>query len=154
MNGRVEEREGTALRRCLGFFSLFFVNGRAERLGRAELRRLHFYEWGGLRMVLRRRYIEIFMNGKKWRMRCMYVCVSVCVYRGWGVFTRAMSGLLYITRRLIWLRCQSRFTFQPVHLFNLALPAWLPGEGDVVVVVLCNRSDVRGLSSAVNSLLL
>ena len=53
--------------------SLFFVNGRAERLGRAEMRRLHFYEWGGLRMALRRRDAEIFMNGKKWRMRrvCM-----------------------------------------------------------------------------------
>lgn len=72
MNGRVEERKGTALRRCLGFFffsPLLFVNGRAERLGRAEMRRLHFYEWGGLRMVLRRRAAEIFMNGKKWRMR-------------------------------------------------------------------------------------
>lgn len=70
MNGRVEERKGTALRRCLGlFFTLFFVNGRAERLGRAEMRRLHFYEWGGLRVVLRRRDAEIFVNGKKWRMR-------------------------------------------------------------------------------------
>lgn len=70
MNGRVEERKGTALRRCFGFFfHSFFVNGRAERLGRAEMRRLHFYEWGGLRVVLRRRDAEIFVNGKKWRMR-------------------------------------------------------------------------------------
>lgn len=148
--GRGKERDGTAQMPRL-FFSPFFVNGRAERLGRAELRRLHFYEWGGLRMVLRRRYIEIFMNGKKWRMRCVYVCVCV---PGVGVFTRAMSGLLYITRRLIWPRCQSRFIFQPVHAFNLVLPAWLQVEGDVVGVVLRNRSDVRGLSSAVNSLLL
>lgn len=67
MNGRAEEREGTALRRCPGFFfffSLFFVNGRAEQLRTAEMRRLHFYEWGGLRMALRRRDAEIFfMNG-------------------------------------------------------------------------------------------
>lgn len=83
MNGRVEgEEEGG--RHCADasagfFFSFFFlpppffVNGRAERLGRAEMRRLHFYEWGGLRMALRRRGAEIFMNGKKWRMR--RVCV-------------------------------------------------------------------------------
>lgn len=69
--GRGEEGDGTAqMPRLFFFFSpLLFVNGRAERLGRAEMRRLHFYEWGGLRMVLRRRAAEIFMNGKKWRMR-------------------------------------------------------------------------------------
>lgn len=66
--GRGEERDGTAQMPRL-FFHSFFVNGRAERLGRAEMRRLHFYEWGGLRVVLRRRDAEIFVNGKKWRMR-------------------------------------------------------------------------------------
>ena len=49
MNGREEERKGTAL--C--------------RLRRAETRRLHFYEWGGLRVLLRRRDVQIFMNGGK-----------------------------------------------------------------------------------------
>lgn len=66
--GRGKERDGTAQMPRL-FFHSFFVNGRAERLGRAEMRRLHFYEWGGLRVVLRRRDAEIFVNGKKWRMR-------------------------------------------------------------------------------------
>lgn len=40
--GRGEGRDGTAQMPQL--FFLFFVNGRAERLGRAEMRRLHFYE--------------------------------------------------------------------------------------------------------------
>lgn len=62
-----EERKGTALRRCLSPPSSlsFFVNGRAERLRRAETRRLHFYEWGGLRLLLRMRVAQIFMNGVK-----------------------------------------------------------------------------------------
>lgn len=42
-----------------------FVNGRAERLRRAETRRLRFYEWGGLRVSLRSRDVRIFMNGVK-----------------------------------------------------------------------------------------
>lgn len=53
-----EGRKGTALRRCHSSphpsLSLF-VNGRAERLRRAETPRLHFYEWGGLRASLRMR---------------------------------------------------------------------------------------------------
>lgn len=62
-----EERKGTALRRCHSSppLSLSFVNGRAERLRRAEMPRLHFYEWGGLRALLRMREVQIFMNGVK-----------------------------------------------------------------------------------------
>lgn len=68
MNGR-EERKGRG-RHCADAtafspLSLFFVNGRAERLRRAEMPRLHFYEWGGLRALLRRREVQIFMNGVK-----------------------------------------------------------------------------------------
>lgn len=62
--GRGKERDGTAQMPGL-FFSVFFVNGRAARLGRAEMRMLHFYEWGGLRIALRRRHTYVFMNGKK-----------------------------------------------------------------------------------------
>lgn len=58
--GRRKEGDGTA--HMPRFFSDFFVNGREERLGTAEM---HFYEWGGLQMELRRRDTQIFMNGKK-----------------------------------------------------------------------------------------
>lgn len=90
--GRGEEGDGTAQmpRLFLSFLffplPLLFVNGRAERLGRAEMRRLHFYEWGGLRMVLRRRDAEIFMNGKKWRMRRVSVRERGVRGRGVGFF--------------------------------------------------------------------
>lgn len=63
---RGKEGDGTAQMPQLSPLSLsLFVNGRAERLRRAEMPRLHFYEWGGLRALLRRREVQIFMNGVK-----------------------------------------------------------------------------------------
>lgn len=61
--GRGKEGDGTAQMPQLP--PPPFVNGRAERLRRAETRRLHFYEWGGLRVLVRRRDVQIFMNGVK-----------------------------------------------------------------------------------------
>lgn len=67
-------------------------------------------------MVLRRRDAEIFMNGKKWRMRRVSVRERGVRGRGGRVFffffsppTRAMSGLIYIKSGFIWLRCHSGF---------------------------------------------
>lgn len=68
--GRGKEGDGTAQMPQLPPPPPPLVNGRAERLRRAETRRLHFYEWGGLRVLLRRRDVQIFMNGvKKWGTR-------------------------------------------------------------------------------------
>lgn len=50
--------------------------------GGAEMRRLHFYEWGGLRVLVRRRGGQIFMNEKKWGKRA--VCARACVRKRWG----------------------------------------------------------------------
>lgn len=74
--GRGTGRDATA--QAPRLYSSYFVNGRAERLGWTEMRRLHFYEWGGLRMALRRRDAEIFMNGKKWRMTLARARACVC----------------------------------------------------------------------------
>ena len=85
MNGRVEERKGDGTAQMPPLFSpslppslsrslSLFVNGRAERLGRAEMRRLHFYEWGGLRMALRRRGAEYFYE---WEEMANEACVCV-----------------------------------------------------------------------------
>lgn len=69
--GRGKEGDGTAQMLqlppplSLSLSRSLFVNGRAERLRRVETRRLHFYEWGGLRVLLRRRAARIFMNGVK-----------------------------------------------------------------------------------------
>lgn len=66
MNGRVKGRHSADA--SASFFPLFFVNGRAE------MRRLHFYEWGGLRITLRRRDTKIFMNGEEMANEA-YACV-------------------------------------------------------------------------------
>lgn len=56
---------------------------------------------------------DFFVNGKKWRMRRVGEREREGGEgkRRYGVFlvTRAMSGLIYIKCRLIWLRCHSRF---------------------------------------------
>lgn len=71
-------------------------------------------------MTLRTRDTEIFMNGKKWRMREG----GGGGLRRWGLLlvTRAMSGLIYIKRRLI--GCGATLAlFYPVNLFIRSLPA-------------------------------
>lgn len=82
--GRGEEKGG---RRCAdaSVFSFIFSEweGRTSR-GGLEMRRLHFYEWGGHQIALRTREARIFMNGKKWQIRRVRLCVGK--KEGWGLF--------------------------------------------------------------------